>query len=64
MFDPTESRIIQDINYCIKMISSNKLYEAELEIAEHEEGGSEDGKKRRKGVVHRDVVSWYNTFSA
>jgi hypothetical protein len=46
------------------MISSNKLYEAELDIAEPEEASSEDAGKRRKAVVHRDVVSWYNTFSA
>ena len=68
MFDPTESKIIKDINYCIKMISSNKLYEAELDIGENEE--QEKSIKelgtggRRKAVIHRDVVSWYNTFSA
>ena len=30
--DFSEERTIEDINYCIKMISSNKLYEANFDI--------------------------------
>lgn len=30
--DVEEAKIIKDLNYCIKMISSNQLYEAKLEI--------------------------------
>ena len=33
--DPRENaRIIQDLNYCLKMISSSKLYEADLDLEE------------------------------
>jgi len=30
--DEGEIRMIQDMNYCIKMINTNKLYEAELDL--------------------------------
>jgi flagellin-specific chaperone FliS len=30
--DTEEDKVIKDLNYCIKMISSNQLYEAKLEI--------------------------------
>lgn len=35
--DPSERRVVADLNYCIKMISSNKLYEARLEMDEPDE---------------------------
>ena len=39
--DPGENaRIIADLNYCLKMISSNKLYEAELEMDDNDESKS------------------------
>ena len=40
--DLDEVKMVQDMNYCIKMISSNKLYEAELDIEEIEEGREND----------------------
>lgn len=30
--DPNEAKMLSDMNYSIKMISSNKLYDAEIEI--------------------------------
>ena len=30
--DADELKVIQDLNYCIKIISSNQLYEAKLDI--------------------------------
>ncbi len=36
--DPTEHKMVSDMQYCIKMISSNKLYEAELNIEEQDDG--------------------------
>lgn len=68
--DPGETKMIQDMNYCIKMIASNKLYEAELDLQMPEDADPEKSspegstRRRRQAVVHRDVVSWYNTFSA
>lgn len=38
--DSGEGKIIQDLNYCIKMIQSNQLYEAKIDI---EEGDSSKG---------------------
>ena len=32
MIDQDQTKLIMDLNYCLKMISSNKLYEAELDI--------------------------------
>lgn len=32
VIDPSQDKMITDLNYCIKMISSNKLYEAELDM--------------------------------
>ncbi len=51
--DTQEDQMIKELNYCIKIISSNKLYEAELEFE-----GSPDGRKKN------DVISWYNQFSS
>lgn len=36
--DTDETKIIQDLNYCINMISSNQLYEAKLEFDPDSEG--------------------------
>ena len=63
------------MNYCIKVISSNKLYEAEIIIEDQDGDQDQKGEKgpndmnntggaRRKGVVHKEVISWINTFSA
>ncbi len=43
-----EEILIKDINYCIKVISSNKLYEAELDFEDQT-----DGKKKS------EVLNWY-----
>jgi hypothetical protein len=32
LIEPNEKKIITDINYCIKMISSNQLYEAVFDM--------------------------------
>lgn len=37
--------MINDLNYSIKMISSNKLYEAELEVEDPDEQSNEVSEK-------------------
>jgi len=32
IIDPAERKLVEDINYCIKMISSNRLYEADIDL--------------------------------
>ncbi len=35
--DPSEKKFINNLNYCIKMIQSNKLYEAELQFQNYDD---------------------------
>ena len=42
--DIDETRIINDINYCIKVISSNSLYEANIDL-ENPEGTEGNNNK-------------------
>ena len=37
LIDPDEKKVVSDINYCIKMISSNQLYEANYNLEDIEE---------------------------
>jgi hypothetical protein len=51
--DIDETKIISELNYCIKMISSNQLYEAKLEI----DPNNADDKN------HKEVLLLMNTYS-
>ena len=71
LMDPRERRIIGNLNYCIKMISMDKLYETELVDFEkfEKDNKSERGKflkreSKRNSFINKDVVSWYNNFSS
>jgi hypothetical protein len=35
--DMNDEKMLQDMNYCIKMISSNKLYDAELDLNDNDD---------------------------
>jgi hypothetical protein len=35
--DLNDEKMLQDMNYCIKMISSNKLYDAEIDLNDHDD---------------------------
>ena len=59
--DGNEVQIVLDLNFCIKTISSNRLYEADLNIDVNDKGDSNN--ERRRSLVHKDVLSWYTTFS-
>jgi hypothetical protein len=49
-------KLIQDLNYCIKIISSNQLYEAKLDIENYDgKGGDEKGRN--------EVQMLLNTYS-
>lgn len=50
--DSNCEREIEDINYCIKMISSNKLYEANIDM--------ELGEYGEKKSMNRDVIALFN----
>eukprot|EP00347_Sterkiella_histriomuscorum_P000561 403375374 len=71
LIDPSERRLVGNLNYCIQMISSHKLYEADLEQAEKQNQQTERRRllshkkeERRSSFVNKDVVSWYNNFSS
>ena len=56
--DPNEERMISEMNYCIKQISSNKLYEAEIDIEEPDEDNSgpagSPNSLKKKTATHKD----------
>jgi hypothetical protein len=53
--DSGEDRAIEDLNYCIKMISSNKLYEANID--------QEMGEYGEKKSINREVIALFNQYS-
>jgi hypothetical protein len=53
--DSGSDRSIEELNYCIKMISSNKLYEANIEM--------EYGDYGEKKSANKDVLLLFNTYS-
>ena len=53
--DSNARREIEDINYCIKMISSNKLYEANIDM--------ELGEYGEKKSINKDVIMLFNQYS-
>mmetsp|Transcript_45376 Transcript_45376/g.33161 ORF Transcript_45376/g.33161 Transcript_45376/m.33161 type:complete len:269 (+) Transcript_45376:178-984(+) len=52
--DYGEDKTIEDLNYCIKMISSSKLYEANFELELGESA---------KTQVNKDMILLYNQYS-
>ena len=55
MIEPSERKLIQDINYCIEMISTNKLYDVDIiDELEEEDGKKSPGKKSSK----KDFLGW------
>ncbi len=52
--DTREEKTVEEINYCVKMISSNKLYETNLEM-----DFGEHGEKKNK-----DVFLLFNQYSS
>jgi flagellin-specific chaperone FliS len=53
--DSNAGREIEDINYCIKMISSNKLYEANIDM--------ELGEYGEKKSINKEVIMLFNQYS-
>lgn len=41
--DSNQTKTLQEINYCIKIITSNQLYEANIEMDPSAEGGKKQG---------------------
>ena len=58
--DSSEKKYISNLNYCIKMIQSNKLFEAEFESCDEIEQSQIQNEKRPS----KEVVQWYNNFSS
>jgi hypothetical protein len=53
--DSKESKTIQELNYCIKMITSNQLYEANIEL---------DGPEGQKKDGNNEVLLLLNNYSS
>lgn len=49
--DSGEDKTVEELNYCVKMISSNKLYEANIDM--------EIGEYGEKKSMHKDVIALY-----
>mmetsp|Transcript_7290 Transcript_7290/g.6445 ORF Transcript_7290/g.6445 Transcript_7290/m.6445 type:complete len:106 (-) Transcript_7290:298-615(-) len=52
--DYGEDKTIEDVNYCVKMISSNKLYEANFDVDMNVSG---------KQSMNKDVILLYGQYS-
>ena len=62
---------VGDLNYAIKMLSSNRLYEADVDLELENESESsasdaeKDGDKQSKvKTTNKDVVAWHRQFAA
>lgn len=53
--NPSERKYMEDLNYCIKNIGSNKLYDMETVIKEKEK---DEGKK-----FNKEELGWVQNFS-
>lgn len=72
--DISESKLLVELNYAIKMISTNKLYEADIDLDEQQDELSdktssvttEANRQRRKAIVShkQEVMSWVGAYSA
>lgn len=62
----SETKIIGDLNYCIKMISTNKLYDTPLDF-DDESSSDQIGalvQKNSKFKPKSEVLSWHASFAA
>mmetsp|Transcript_33558 Transcript_33558/g.24202 ORF Transcript_33558/g.24202 Transcript_33558/m.24202 type:complete len:209 (-) Transcript_33558:1275-1901(-) len=62
---------IGDLNYCLKMIASNRLYEADVDLGEssiEDESSSGNDKNNSKQnklkTSNKDVITWHRQFAA
>ena len=63
--DPSEKKLVENLNYCINVIQSNKLYEADIDYDDSDGSSSQlTEKEKKRPSLNKDIVSMYKTYSS